>query len=80
MSVNFTTVSPRVGSIARRIEAEFREMPGLRLTAPQVRRLWSLSQQDTEAALDFLSETGALIRDANGSYLQPRRRFVNGPR
>lgn len=72
MSVNFTTVSPVVANICRRIEGEFREMPGLRLTAAQIRRLWALSQRDVEEALDFLSETGALVRDASGSYHQPR--------
>ena len=34
-----TTSAPDIGSMARVIRAEFREMPGMRLTEAQVRRL-----------------------------------------
>ena len=56
--------------IARRIRAEFREMPGLRLTPAQARRLWGLEVEmchrviEALVASDFLRWTpaGAVTR------------------
>jgi len=56
--------------IARRVRAEFREMPGLRLTPAQARRLWGLEVDichkviDSLVASDFLRWTpaGAVTR------------------
>jgi len=51
--------------IARRVRAEFREMPGLRLTPAQARRLWGLDVDlcheviDALVASDFLRWTAA---------------------
>jgi hypothetical protein len=51
--------------IARRIRAEFREMPGLRLTPAQARRLWGLEVEmchrviEALVASDFLRWTTA---------------------
>jgi hypothetical protein len=36
------------------VQAEYREMPGLQLTKPQVRRLWNLEPQTCDAVLDEL--------------------------
>ena len=36
-------VPQRLDDLAWRIEAEFREMPGMRLSFVQVKRLWNLS-------------------------------------
>lgn len=54
--------------IVRVIDAEFREMPGMRLTPSQVRRLWNLSEGECEAVLDRLLRAGQLIRDPTGRY------------
>jgi hypothetical protein len=40
--------------IAGRIRAEFREMPGLRLTPAQARRLWGLEVEMCHAVIDRL--------------------------
>jgi hypothetical protein len=40
--------------IARRVRAEFREMPGLRLTPAQARRLWGLEVDMCRAVIDAL--------------------------
>ncbi|HJZ78514.1 MAG TPA: hypothetical protein VKE51_42595 [Vicinamibacterales bacterium] len=40
--------------IARRIRAEFREMPGLRLTPAQARRLWGLDVDICHKVIDAL--------------------------
>ena len=49
----------------RLIQAEYREIPGLKLTRPQAQRLWGLEQQLCETLLEsliaarFLSLTSA---------------------
>jgi len=70
--VVFSELVPRVGNIARLIDAEFLERPGMRLTEAQARRLWNLSQQDCAEALDHLYESGRLVRDHSGRYLLRR--------
>ncbi len=69
MSVVFSEVSPRIQNIAGLVRAEFHEMPGMCLTAWQVRRLWNLTQADCSEALAYLCETGSLVRDPAGRYL-----------
>ena len=73
MAITASDVAPRVDQIARRIDAEFDEMPGMRLTRAQVRRLWSLSERDCSDALEHLCAAGHLALDSSGRYL--RRRF-----
>jgi hypothetical protein len=51
------------------IQMDYVEMPGLRLTAPQGRRLWSLPLDVCQAALDMLVATGFLARTDDGLYL-----------
>lgn len=45
------------------IDAEYHEMPGMRLTFAQVRRLWNLSTDDCGCVLNYLLSTGRLVRD-----------------
>jgi hypothetical protein len=61
--------------IARVIEAEFDEMPGMRLTYAQIRRLWSLSERDCRNALDHLCQCGHLDRDSSGRYMRHRLEY-----
>jgi hypothetical protein len=49
--------------LCTRIEAEFREMPGLRLTLPQAARLFSLNLDRCERVLDALVHSGLLRTD-----------------
>lgn len=53
----------RLDDLACRIEAEFREMPGMRLTFAQVMRLWNLSRDQCTRVLDYLTSMGALVQD-----------------
>jgi hypothetical protein len=53
----------RIDDLAWRIDAEFREMPGMRLTFAQVKRLWNLSNDQCSRVLDFLTSTGFLAQD-----------------
>ena len=49
--------------LCTRIEAEFREMPGLMLTLPQAARLFGLDRDRCERVLDTLVHTGLLSTD-----------------
>jgi hypothetical protein len=68
MDVTSTPRGPRAGDIVRLIDAEFDEMPGMRLTARQIRRLWNLGDAECEQVLQHLCEAGLLVRDAHGRY------------
>jgi len=54
--------------IMRRVVAEFREMPGMRLTEAQVKRLFNLSPDDCKAVLECLVESRLLKCDDAGRY------------
>jgi hypothetical protein len=55
----------------RRVEAEYREMPGLSLTVSDATRLWRLDRSTCAFILFTLSERGLLRRTMNGTYLRP---------
>jgi len=52
--------------LLRRVQGEFREMPGLRLTVAQAQRLWALDARTCEAILDRLVHEQYLQRTADG--------------
>ena len=64
--------------LLHRARAEYREMPGLRLTLPQAARLWALDRKTCAVVLDLLLNAGFLARTADGFYVrsdaEPRRR------
>ncbi len=60
--------------VAKRIRAEYREMPGLNLTARQAARLWSLDQATSQSLLESLAEVGFLSRAQSGTYVLLDRR------
>jgi hypothetical protein len=51
-----------------RIRAEFREMPGMRLTEAQARRLWGLDDRMCGTLLEMLTGQGFLQRAQDGHY------------
>jgi hypothetical protein len=53
-----------------RIQAEFREMPGLRLTPQQAQRLWNLNGGVCETLLTQLVANRFLFRTADGSFVR----------
>jgi hypothetical protein len=55
---------------AARIRAEFNEMPGLRLTSAQVRRLCALDGTVCERALAELQREGFLRLDNRGLFMR----------
>lgn len=65
--------APRVrrhDDIVRRIQGEFLEMPGLRLTEPQARRLWALEPSLCSAVLTELIDDGFLLRTREGAFVR----------
>jgi hypothetical protein len=55
--------------LLQRIQGEFLEMPGLRLTEQQARRLWDLDSQSCSAVLATLIAGGFLFRTRDGSFM-----------
>ncbi len=51
-----------------RVRAEFLEMPGLMLTAPQLERLCGLDRSVGQRVIDHLVETRFLFAARNGRY------------
>ncbi len=54
------------------IQMEYAEMPELRLTFSQARRLWNFSEELCERALTELLVSGFLGRTPDGSYVRRR--------
>jgi len=50
------------------VRGEFLEMPGLRLTKPQVQRLWGVDTVTCDALLDELVNRNFLKRTPKGVY------------
>ena len=63
--------TPRVvlADVLARIRAEYVEIPGLKLTAPQARRLWALDGTTCDAALAALLDAQFLSRTPEGLFV-----------
>ena len=60
---------PASDPLVSRVRAEYREMPGLKLTLSQACRLWQLDQQTCEALLKGLVDERFLLCTAEGAYM-----------
>ena len=58
------------GLMLYRIRAEFREMPGLQLTAEQAARLWHVDAATCTAVLSRLVADRFLTRTRTGAYVR----------
>jgi hypothetical protein len=56
--------------LASRIHGEYREMPGLSLTADQAQRFWCLDQQTCATVLSWLIDHNVVRRTADGKYVR----------
>ncbi|MGE0451361.1 MAG: hypothetical protein AB7Q29_17445 [Vicinamibacterales bacterium] len=56
--------------VLRRVQGEFLEMPGLRLTEAQARRLWNLDAASCQALLTTLVDTRFLFRTRDGAFMR----------
>jgi hypothetical protein len=59
-----------IQDVVRRIRGEFLEMPGLRLTAEQARRLWRLDETACEAVLGALVDARFLAKTRDGAFVR----------
>jgi len=60
----------RDDEVLRRVQGEFLEMPGLRLTPAQARKLWGLDAAKCEALLAALVETNFLFQTRDGAFMR----------
>ena len=58
----------RIDDVLQRIQGEFVEMPGLRLTAAQAQRLWGLDPEVCQALLGALVDAKFLQRTRDGAF------------
>ena len=56
--------------VLRRVQGEFLEMPGLRVTEAQARRLWGLDAASCDALLGTLVEAKFLFRTRDGAFMR----------
>jgi hypothetical protein len=56
--------------VLRRVQCEFLEMPGLRLTGPQARRMWGLDAAACDALLGALVDAKFLFRTRDGAFMR----------
>jgi hypothetical protein len=56
--------------VLRRVQGEFLEMPGLRLTTPQARRLWGLDAASCDALLGTLVASNFLFKTRDGAFMR----------
>ena len=61
-----------VDGLLERIQAEYREMPGLSLTEAQACRVWQLEKAHCKAILETLVQANFLNRTRAGSYVRAR--------
>jgi hypothetical protein len=61
----------RIEDVLQRIQGEFLEMPGLRLTAPQAQRLWGLERDICDALLEALVDSKFLMQTRDGAFIRP---------
>jgi hypothetical protein len=65
-----TRLTSPTSALLRRIQNEYREMPGLALTEAQAMRLWAIDDKTCRAALTMLLQRGFLKRTRLGVYIR----------
>ena len=60
----------RIDEALQRIQGEFVEMPGLRLTAAQAQRLWGLERDTCDALLGALVDAKFLSQTRDGAFVR----------
>ena len=63
-------ITDQMGALAARVRAEYREMPGLSLTAEQASRLLGIDRPVCEQVLQGLASDGALYHTPRGAYVE----------
>ena len=60
----------RIDDVLQRIQGEFSEMPGLRLTAAQAQRLWGLERAVCDELLGALVDAKFLSQTRDGAFIK----------
>lgn len=60
----------RIDQMLQRIQGEFVEMPGLRLTAAQAQRLWGLEREICMGLLGALVDAKFLSQTRDGAFVR----------
>ena len=60
----------RIDEVLQRIQGEYVEMPGLRLTPAQARRLWGLESDVCTALLGSLVDARFLVQTKDGAFVR----------
>ena len=60
----------RIDEVLQRIQGEFVEMPGLRLTPAQAQRLWGLERDVCDALLGALVDAKFLAETRDGAFVR----------
>lgn len=61
-------IDPEFVDWLRRVEAEYREMPGLRLSVAQMQKLWGLDARTCADIADVLVARGVLLVTPRDTY------------
>ena len=56
--------------VLQRVQGEYIEMPGLRLTTAQAQRLWGLDRAACDALLGALVDAKFLLRTQDGAFMR----------
>lgn len=56
--------------VLQRVQGEYNEMPGLRLTSAQAQRLWGLDRAACDALLNALVDAKFLFRTRDGAFVR----------
>ena len=56
--------------VLRRVQGEYIEMPGLRLTTAQAQRLWGLDRAACDTLLGALVDAKFLLRTRDGAFMR----------
>ena len=60
----------RFEDVIRRVQGEYIEMPGLRLTTAQAQRLWGLDRTACDTLLGALVDSKFLFRTRDGAFVR----------
>jgi hypothetical protein len=68
--VEMESIDEAVRNVARRVQAEYDEMPGLCITLRQAQRLLSIDDQTCATVFNTLMHHGVLKRTKDGQYVR----------
>lgn len=60
----------KLDDVLQRVQGEYREMPGLRLTTAQAQKLWGLDRAACDALLGALVDAKFLFRTCDGAFMR----------